>query len=224
MSETGFIPLELVPPGVNDRRSRDFVSALDSALSDFKTSALMIQNPWTVPSALLPIMIVEAGLSEFVSINMRETLIRSLIAAAPEIHARTGTVQGVKLALEAIGVSARWTQWWQESPKAHHNTLKIVLFLSDTVINGHAPLDIANQRAAARVINAAKRWSQDIAIQYGLHGFSKIHVGAASRKGRTVRINAPQLGSDQFSFSSYAGVAAHAVRGIRINAKSNAGV
>jgi phage tail P2-like protein len=194
-----FIPLELVPPGVNDQRSRDFVSALSAVLADFKPSALMIQDAWTVPASLLPIMIVEAGLSEFVSTNMREDLLRSLIAHAPEIHARTGTVRGVKLALEAIGISARWTQWWQEEPKAHHNTHKIVLFLSDTVINGHAPLDLANQ--------------------YGLRGLSNIYAGAASRRGRTVRINAPQLGSDSFIIPSYAGTGARAVREIRINAK-----
>ncbi|QGA56150.1 phage tail protein I [Brucella sp. 2280] len=219
-----FIPLELVPPGVNDRRSRDFVNALSAVLADFQPSTLMIQDAWTVPASLLPIMVVEAGLSEFVSANMREDLLRSLIAHAPEIHARTGTVRGVKLALEAIGISARWTQWWQEEPKAHHNTHKIVLFLSDTVINGHAPLDLANQRAAARVINATKRWSQDIAIQYGLRGLSNIYAGAASRRGRTVRINAPQLGSDSFIIPSYAGTGARAVREIRINALSTSGV
>ncbi|PYE87388.1 phage tail protein I [Phyllobacterium leguminum] len=214
-----FIPLELVPPGVNDRRSRDFISALGALLADFRPSALMIQDPWTVQSSLLPIMIVEAGLSEFVSPNMREDLVRSLIAHAPEIHARTGTVRGVKLALEAIGVSARWTQWWEETPKAHHDTHRVVLFLSDTVIDGHAPLDLANQRAAARIIAATKRHSQDIAIQYGLRGLSNVYAGAASRRGRTVRINAPQLGDESFSTPSYAGTGARVVRDIRINAK-----
>lgn len=218
------IPLELVPPGVNDQRSRDFISALNAVLAEFKPSALMIQNAATVPSALLPTMVIEAGLSEFVSSNMREQLLRSLITHAPEIHARTGTVGGIKLALEAIGVSARWTQWWQEEPKAHHNTHKVVLFLSDTVINSHAPLDIANQRASARVINATKRWSQDIAIQYGLRGISNVYVGASSRCGRTVRINGPQFGSDNFELTFYAGTGARAVRNIRINALSMIGV
>ena len=212
-----FIPLDLVPRGVNDTRSRDFANALSTVLADFQPSTLMIQDAWTVPASLLPIMVVEAGLSEFVSPNMRENLLRSLIAHAPEIHAKTGTVHGVKLALEAIGVSARWTQWWQAEPKAHHNTHKVVLFLSDTVIDGHAPLDLANQRAAARIIDAAKRWSQDIDVQYGMRGAADLYVGSALRTGRTIRINAPSLGDESFSIPTYAGTGARLIRKIRIN-------
>lgn len=214
-----FIPLSLVPPGINDQRARDFVSAFSTVLSRFAPSSLMIQDVWTVQAGLLPIMVLEAGLSDFVSHNMREDLLRALIAHAPQIHARAGTVRGVRLALEAIGIAARWTQWWQEEPKAHHNTHKVVLFLSDTVINGHAPLDLANQQAAARIIRATMRHSQDIAIQYGLRGFAHIHTGAASRRGRTVRITAPRLGDEHYSILSHAGIGAHAVRRIRIDAK-----
>lgn len=215
-----FIAPILLPPGVNDQRDRDFIAALSAVLSDFKPSALVVQDALTAPSALLPIMVVEAALTDFISADMREDLLRAMIDAAPEIHATRGTVAGVKKALETIGISARWTQWWQEGPKAHHDTHKVVLFVNDTVINGHAPLDLPNQYAAARVIAAAKRHSQDIAIQYGVRGEATIRIGAASRRGRTVRIMAPQLGDDSFSISSYAGAGAYAVRSIRINAKA----
>lgn len=215
-----FIAPILLPPGVNDQRDRDVIAALSVVLSDFKPSALVVQDALTAPSALLPIMVVEAALTDFISADMREDLLRAMIDAAPEIHATRGTVAGVKKALETIGISARWTQWWQEEPKAYHDTHKVVLFVNDTVINGHAPLDLPNQYAAARVIAAAKRHSQDIAIQYGVRGEATIRIGAASRRGRTVRIMAPQLGDDSFSISSYAGAGAYAVRSIRINAKA----
>ncbi|MCJ7996054.1 phage tail protein I [Rhizobium cremeum] len=215
-----FIAPILIPPGVNDQRDRDFIAALSAVLAEFTPSALVVQDAFTAPAALLPIMVIEAGLMDFVSADMREDLLRTMIDAAPEIHATRGTVAGVKKALETIGVSARWTQWWQEEPKAHHDTHKVVLFVNDTVINGHAPLDLPNQRAAARIIAAAKRWSQDIAIQYGVRGEATIRLGAASRRGRTVRIMAPQLGDEAFTIPSYAGTGAYALRSIRINAKA----
>ncbi|MCY1668070.1 phage tail protein I [Rhizobium sp. SL86] len=213
------IPLTLVPPGINDQRDRDFVSALSETLSTFQPSALVIQDALTAPSDLLPIMVVEAGLSDFVSADMREDLLRAMISAAPEIHALSGLIAGTRRALAALNISIRWTQWWQEVPKAHHDTHKVVLFLNDTIIQGRAPLDLENQRAAARVIAATKRYSQDIAVQYGVRGDGVIYAGASSRRGRSVRINAPQLGNARFPLSSFFGTATRHLRVVRINAR-----
>lgn len=213
------IPLTLVPPGVNDQRDRDFVAALSQTLSTFRPSTLVIQDAMTAPAELLPIMVIEAGLSDFVSADMREDLLRAMIAAAPEIHDLSGLIAGTRRALAALNISVRWTQWWQEEPKAHHDTHKVVLFLNDTIIQGRAPLDLANQRAAARVIAATKRWSQDIAVQYGVKGDATLHAGVAVRRGRKVRINAPQLGDETFPVISYIGTATRHLRGVRINAQ-----
>ncbi|WP_137132756.1 phage tail protein I [Rhizobium sp. FY34] len=213
-----FISPLLVPPGISDQRDRDFVSALSAVLSRFQPSSLLIQDAFTAPTALLPVMVIERGLSDFVSADMREDLLRAMIDAAPEIHAMSGTVAGVRRALETLGISARWTQWYQQTPKAHHDTHKVVLFLNDTVINGHAPLDLPNQRAAARVIAATKRHSQDVAIQYGVRGDINLRPGAAARRGRTVRIMAPRLGDASHLISTFSGAGAYALRTIRINA------
>lgn len=215
-----FIPSILVPAGVNDQRDRDFVAAFSAMLQEFRPSALVIQDAFTAPASLLPIMILEAGLTDYVPADIREDLLRTMIAAAPEIHAMTGTVKGVRRALETLGISARWTQWYQERPKAAHDTHKVVLFLNDTVISGHAPLDLPNQRAAARVIAAAKRHSQDVAVQYGIRGETILGSGAASRRGRTVRIMAPRLEDASYQISTFAGTGAYALRTIRINAKA----
>lgn len=215
-----FIPPALVPPGISDKRNREFIASFSAFLDEFRPSALVIQDAFTAPTALLPIMVIEAGLSDFVSPDMREDLLRALIDAAPEIHAMSGTIAGVRRALAALGISVRWTQWWRETPKAYHDTHKVVLFFAETVIDGRAPLDLPNQHAAARVLEAVKRKSQDIAVQYGIRGDATLYAGAASRRGRTVRINAPQLGGDHYSIPSYAGAGAYALRSIRINAKA----
>ena len=214
-----FIPPALVPPGVSDRRNHAFVSALSALFGEFRPADLLIQDAFTVPADLLPVMVVEAGLSEFVSPGMREGVVRALIDAAPAIHAMTGTVEGTRRALAALDISARWTQWWQEEPKAHHDTHKVVLYFENTVIADQQPMAVANQRAAARVIAATQRWSQDIAVQYGMRAGTRLRLGAVMRRGRTVRLNAPRLGNERFPISLFVGCAAHAVRGIRINAK-----
>lgn len=218
MSEP-FIPPVLIAPGVNDARSRAFIGSFSALLSEFTTAALIVQDAWSAPTALLPAMTIEAGLSELVSPGMREDYLRALIDDAPAIHAMTGSVAGTKRALAALGITARWTQWWQAEPKAHHNTHKVVLYFSDTVIDGEQPMAIPNQRAAARVIAATKRESQDIVVQYGIRAGTRVRIGAVMRRSRTVRLSAPRLGDEHFAITSFIGCAAHAVRRIRINAK-----
>lgn len=175
------IPPELIPPGVNDARSRAFAAALGEVLAGFSTSALLIQDPWTVPASLLPAMTLEAGLSEFVSPGMREELVRELIAAAPEIHAMTGTVAGARRALEAVGISVQWTQWFQMMPPGGHDTHRVFLFLDDTIIAGEEIFAPANQAATARIIRATQRWSQDIEAHHGVLFPGPIYLGATAQ-------------------------------------------
>lgn len=174
------IPLELIPPGVGDPRSRAFVTALDALLSSFSTSTLVVQDAWTVPAQYLPAMTLEAGLSEFVSPGMREEHIRSLIAAAPDIHAMTGTIAGIRRALGAVGIEMQWSQWFQEEPPGPHDTHKVFLFSTGGLVED-GPFSPANQAAARRLIDAAKRWSQDVAISYGVRSRGRAYVGALTR-------------------------------------------
>lgn len=180
-----FIPAELIPPGVNDRRSRAFASALSALLGEFSTSALLIQDPYAAPASLLPMMTLEAGLSQFVSPGMREELVRELIAAAPDIHAMTGTIAGVRRALEAVGLNMQWTQWFQMSPPGPHDTHQVFVFADETIIVGEEAFSAANQAAARRLINATKRWSQDVAFSYGVRANGPTFVGALAQTSFT---------------------------------------
>lgn len=180
------IPHELIPPGVNDARSRAFASALDAALAGFSTSALLIQEPMTVPAFFLPAMTVEAGLSEFVSPGMREELVRELIAAAPDIHAMTGTIAGIRRALTAVGIEVEWTQWFETTPKGHHDTHKAFLIADDTLLEGEETFSAANRAAARRLIDATKRWSQDVAIFYGFFEIGPLGIAAATHTESTI--------------------------------------
>lgn len=176
-----FIPPELVPSGVNDKRSRDFVNAFGEMLSRFSTSALLIQDPWTVPVEYLPAMTISAGMTDFVFPGIREQHLRALLADAPAIHAKTGTLAGVRRALAAIGVEAHWTQWWQKVPQGPHDTHTVFLFASEAIIAGEEYFSSANQTAARRIIDATKRWSQDVAVSYGVRSRAPSYIGALAR-------------------------------------------
>lgn len=176
-----FIPPELVPPGVNDARGRAFAAAFGELLARFSTSSLLVQDAWTAPASLLPAMTLEAGMGEFVSPGMREAHVRALIAAAPDIHAMTGTIAGVRRALAAVGIRMQWTQWFEEEPPAPHDTHKVFLFADDVLVSGEEMFSRANQAAARRLIDATKRWSQDVAISYGVRAGGALHVGALAR-------------------------------------------
>lgn len=58
------IPPKPLPPGVADRRNRDFVAALDAMLSGFRVPALVVQDPMTVAAALLPAMAVDRAMKD----------------------------------------------------------------------------------------------------------------------------------------------------------------
>lgn len=170
MSE--MIPATLIPPGVNDRRSRDFVAALSAVLEDFQPSALLVQDPMTVDARMLPIMTVELGVSEFISPGLLERHVRALLAAAPDIHAMTGLIAGVRRALGAIGVTVDWVQWWQQDPPGHHDTHVVTAYVNEHLFADQpALLTEEVQHAVLRLIGATQRWSQDIEFRVGV-GFA----------------------------------------------------
>lgn len=173
------IPATLIPPGVNDRRSRDFVASLSAVLEDFRPSALLVQDPMTVDAAMLPILTVELGMSGFVAPGLLERHVRALLAAAPDIHAMTGLIVGVRRALGAIGVTVDWVQWWQQDPPGHHDTHVVTAYVNEHLFADQpALLSEEVQHAVLRLIEATQRWSQDIDFRVGI-GF-RTSAGLAS--------------------------------------------
>lgn len=169
------IPPILIAPGVSDKRNRDFIAAFSTALEEFKPSALVVQDAWTAPAELLPIMVVEASLTDFVSPDLREDLLRALIDAAPDIHALSGLVAGTRRALSAMGIEVDWQQWWQQEPKGHHNTHVVTAWMEDGILSGHPLLSLASRRAIGKVVEATKRKSQDIDFRIGFRaGFEEV--------------------------------------------------
>lgn len=183
-----FIHPSLIAAGVNDQRSRDFVAALSDQLEGFHTSALLIQDPRTVDVALLPIMTIELGMTEFMTAGLKEAHVRELLARAPEIHAWTGTVYGTRRALGALGISVDWTQWWQMQPMGQHDTHTVVAYINQHLFDGEdALLTETTQYAVLRLIQATQRWSQDISFKLGLGLKSGAGLAAAFQDTAAIR-------------------------------------
>lgn len=186
MSE--MIPATLIPAGINDQRSRDFVATLSAVLEDFQPASLLVQDPMTVDARLLPIMTVELAMSDFMVPGLLEHHVRALLDAAPDIHALTGTVAGARRALSAIGVTVDWTQWWQKSPAGPHDTHEVVAYVNDHLFADQAALLTAETQAAVlRLIRATQRWSQEIDFKLGIGSKSSVALAGAFQHGAIAR-------------------------------------
>lgn len=194
MSE--MIPATLIPAGVNDQRSRDFIASLSAVLEDFQPSSLLVQDPMTVDAWLLPIMTVELAMSDFMTPGMLERHVRALLDAAPDIHALTGTVAGARRALSAIGVTVDWVQWFQQDPPGPHDTHVVTAYVNEHLFADQAALLTEEvQQSVLRLIHATQRWSQDIAFRLGIRATSTIALGGTllcvSTYHRTAETSSP---------------------------------
>lgn len=186
MSE--MIPETLIPAGVNDQRSRDFVASLSAILEDFQPASLLVQDPMTVDARLLPILTVELAMSDFMVPGLLEHHVRALLDAAPDIHALTGTVAGVRRALDAIGVTVDWVQWFQRQPPGHHDTHEVIAYVNDHLFADQAALLTAETQAAVmRLIRATQRWSQEIDFKLGVAAKSSVALAGALQRAAIAR-------------------------------------
>lgn len=182
------VPDQLLPPGVKDERQEAFVRALNDGLKEIDISSFVMSDMDTVQEDLLPFLVREYSLQEFVSPGMRQTAVRALLKRAHELHDKKGYVAGTKLTLNLVGLSVQWTQWWEEQPKAQPNTHKIRVYMDETLIDGSAPLDANNRLAISRLIDATKRWSQDISVTFTLSSKLAYFAGTMSAIRRSVTV------------------------------------
>ena len=175
-----FISSNIIPPGINDKRSRALIDAYSQELESISLDDLLVNDALTVDARLLPAMTVARSMSDFVYPNMREIHLRQLLNDYREIHANSGYIKGVKRALSALGVTVSWTQWFEETPKAQPNTHKVTAFIGENLFAGEASfLNAQTQIAVLGFINLTKRWSQDVDFNLGVSLSSKMGTAGA---------------------------------------------
>lgn len=209
-------PASLVPPSVSDARGRAFGVAMERAIADADFRALLFERVDDVDARLLPFLVREFSMEEFIEPDMREPLVRALLKRAYGLHARKGYIDGVRTALELIGVRVAWRQWFEVDPPGAPGTHEATLYVRRRVFVGAGPvIDERMQRAALRMISGMKRWSQDIAFKLAVE--ARADVGVAARS-RALAFAAPAAAARPPApppFAARAGVAAHS-RGLAL--------
>ena len=192
MSSAKLVPAALLPPGVKDDRQEAFLTILDGDLSVIDLDSFVMTDAYTVDARLLPHLVREFSLEEFITPGLPEAAIRNFIANAYELHALKGYIEGVRLGLSMLDVRLHWRQWWQQEPKGAHNTHRVSVFIDDVLFDDSILGDKRHADAITRIVNATKRESQFIDLGFGVNPVATGYVGAAMRHRHKIRILAEQ--------------------------------
>lgn len=174
----------LIPPGINDERTRALMDAFDHASSLFDFSKLLMRNSSEIPDNMLELAIHDYSLKEFIPPDgLPVDAARRLIDKAWELHEKQGTDEGVQLGQSLLGATASITHWWQLHPKGAHDTQNVTVWFDRLLIDGATVYDQQHQDMARNMVHATKRWSQDTAVGFGVKTATKLHIGAISSYG-----------------------------------------
>ena len=174
----------ILPPSIADQRGRAFTATLRQALDEPDFKALLFERINSVSDALLPALIREFSIEEFVEPGMSPAVIRRLLKASYELHARKGFVDGVRVGLSMLGVDiVSWTQWFQQQPKGAAGTHKVRIRIADEIMAGEGvALSEPVQRAVFRMAEGMKRKSQDVGFSVAFNDRrAPVFVGAVVR-------------------------------------------
>ncbi|MCA0423980.1 MAG: phage tail protein I [Proteobacteria bacterium] len=179
----------LVPPSISDERGKAFGKVMVRAIADPDFKRLLFERIDDVDASVLPFLIREFSIEEFVEPGMSEAVIRRLLKTSYELHARKGFVDGVRTGLAMLGIRVtRWRQWFEEQPKVAPGTHVITLAIDEAVfeVEGRA-ITVRLQRAIGRMIDGMKRYSQDVTMRFEAEAETSVFVGAAVRSRVSIR-------------------------------------
>ena len=153
---------------------------LFSAMAEeFDFDKLLMRNSSEIPNEALELAVHDMSLTEFIgSDGVPAPLARKLIDQAWPLHEKQGTDEGVKLGQNLLGIGVEITHWWQQEPRAPHDTHTIALNLGDADTPPEVPLGLEVQKTALKTVEATKRYSQDSSIVWKSVTRANIRLGA----------------------------------------------
>ncbi|WP_310620876.1 phage tail protein [Flexibacterium corallicola] len=201
MAERMF-PETLIPPGINDERSRAILGAVEAMAKEFDFSSLLMRTAEEMPRDVLELALHDNSLEEFVSPDgLPEIAVRRLIDHRWALHEKKGTDNGVKLGQELLGITPSIEHWWQQEPEGHHDTHQITIYVNEHLFEGEeAFLNAKIQNASLHMVDATKRWSQGTQYQLGAEFKSGLGVGNTARAASMAKVSGqatlPKLGCE----------------------------
>lgn len=178
MSDRRFLEI-LIPPGINDERSRAILGAFKAMAAEFDFSDLLMRKAHEMPTEALPLAVYERSLKEFIAPGgSPEFAVRNLIDKAFVLHEVQGTDEGVKNGLAAFGVNGDVKQWHNFSPAKKPHTHYITIDISKDIFDKPEFFSEESNQQIWRVIDATKRWSQKSFVEFALAAKSPLYHGA----------------------------------------------
>jgi len=163
------VPLSLLPPGIKDARQEALTRVLGDALSEIDIASLVMSDPLTVDAKLLPFMIREFSAQDYIDPELPEHVQRRILKNIWALQALKGYDAGVKLGLELLGMNGVVEHWHQVEPKRPANTHTIIFYVGEQLFPNEQTFFGAREiRAAKRMIDVTKRWSQESTIYKGV--------------------------------------------------------
>lgn len=179
----------LVPPSISDERGKAFGKVMARAIADPDFKKLLFERIDDVDASVLPFLIREFSIEEFVEPGMSETVIRRLLKSSYELHATKGYIHGVRRGLLMLGMRVVWKQWFQNAPKTERGTHTATVYVNEAIFDGQDYLlDERVQRAAVRMIAGMKRYSQDVTFRIGVATKGDLGVAAAAQPLAVARV------------------------------------
>jgi phage tail P2-like protein len=183
----------VLPPSIADERGRAVLALMTRIAGEFDWGRELAVTWADAPSAMLPYAVRSLALQEIVQPGMREEVVRRFLPEAWRLHALQGRVSGVRFGLGLLGMEVEWVQWFRAVPPGPPGTYVASIRVTEALFDrdGLEPVVTAEtQRAAARMVNYMKRWSQAGSLRFALEHPAALRIGALVRSRIRIRASA----------------------------------
>jgi phage tail P2-like protein len=164
-------------------------TALERALADVDGTRLLatptafiagLWDPATCPADLLPYLAWALSVDVW-NPDWPEATKRAVIAASPSIHRRKGTRAAVEDAVGALGLVARFQEWWETWPNRRRGTFSVMVLATESTDAGVVVTE-ALQRDVRAMVRAAKPKSRvaEIGVGVQMRGDVGVITGSAT--------------------------------------------
>ncbi len=151
------------------------IEGADAGVASLDVAPIItVRDVANTPPAYLPYLAWERAVDVW-DPNWPVGVQRAVISAAPEVHRYKGTVYAVKTALEALGVDATITEWWQTTPKGVPYTFEVQALVQSPLYSG-APLLSAQ---LSKVVYASVLHAKPVSRAFDLQVLAKMPVTLA---------------------------------------------
>lgn len=173
-------------------------TALERAIADVDGTRLLatptafiaaLWDPAKCPADLLPYLAWALSVDVW-NPDWPEATKRAVIAASPAVHRRKGTRAAVEDAVGALGLVARFQEWWEATPNRRRGTFRVMVLATESADAGVVVTEEL-QRDVRAMVKAAKPKSRIAEIGVGVQMQGPVGVMAgAGIVGGVVKLSA----------------------------------